>query len=98
MLSNVWNQLITMEDLKGLHNQELSVTAVGMPFLLCLPDRPCYIPRVYILYGNNAYMHTYIDAENLDDWAVVTLLQGVCFKGLKRYDEAEMCFKNVLQK
>ena len=34
MLSNVWNQLITMEDLKGLHNQELSVTAVGMPFLL----------------------------------------------------------------
>ena len=39
----------------------------------------------------------YIDAGSLDDWVVVTLLQGVCFKGLQRYDEAEMCFKNILQ-
>ena len=43
-------------------------------------------------------MLSYADAGNsIDDWVVVTLLQGVLFKGLKRYDEAEMCFKNILQ-
>lgn len=90
-----------MEDLKGLHkNSVLQRGACLYPISVVstLPARPCYIPCVHILYGNNAYMHTYIDAGDLDDWVVVTLLQGVCFKGLKRYDEAEMCFKNILQK
>lgn len=38
------------------------------------------------------------DTGSIDDWVVVTLLQGVCFKGLQRYEEAERSFKNVLDK
>lgn len=34
----------------------------------------------------------------VDDWAVVTLIQGVCFKGLNRYEEAQRCFQAVVDR
>lgn len=34
----------------------------------------------------------------LDDWYVVTLLQGVCFSNLGRLDEAEACFTSIIQR
>ena len=33
-----------------------------------------------------------------DDWAVVTLIQGVCFKGLERFDEAQQCFEAIIER
>lgn len=33
-----------------------------------------------------------------DDWCVVKLLQGVCFGGLGRLDEAEGCFASVIER
>lgn len=32
----------------------------------------------------------------VDDWCVVMLIQGVCFKFLARYDEAERCFGGII--
>jgi tetratricopeptide (TPR) repeat protein len=32
----------------------------------------------------------------MDDWSVVTLIQGVCFKGLDRLDEAQQCFQAIV--
>jgi hypothetical protein len=34
----------------------------------------------------------------MDDWSVVTLIQGVCFKGLDRLDEAQQCFQAIVDK
>lgn len=46
--------------------------------------------------------HTHIQTDSnscyIDDWAVVTLIQGVCFKGLERYDEALQCFQAVIDR
>ena len=33
-----------------------------------------------------------------DDYVVVTLMHGACLKALKCYDEAEQCFKMILEK
>ena len=45
----------------------------------------------------NCVSLTYVGDGNIDDWVVVTLLQGVCFKGLQRYDEAETSFRSILK-
>ncbi|XP_019855051.1 PREDICTED: tetratricopeptide repeat protein 39B-like [Amphimedon queenslandica] len=34
----------------------------------------------------------------IDDWSIVTLIQGVCFKGLERFDEAQQCFEAVINR
>jgi tetratricopeptide (TPR) repeat protein len=33
-----------------------------------------------------------------DDWCVVTLVQGVCFRAQKRTDEAHRCFDSILER
>jgi tetratricopeptide (TPR) repeat protein len=33
-----------------------------------------------------------------DDWCVVTLVQGVCFRAQERFDEAQCCFEDILER
>lgn len=46
--------------------------------------------KLYTLPDNNPFY--------TDDWCVVMLLQGVCFKFLKRFEEAERCFQGVIDR
>ena len=33
-----------------------------------------------------------------DDWCVVTLIQGVCFRAQGRHDEAQQCCEGILER
>ena len=50
----------------------------------------------------HTHTHTHIQTDSnscyIDDWGVITLIQGVCFKGLERYDEALQCFQAVIDR
>lgn len=49
-----------------------------------------FLPFSIVLSATNPYY--------VDDWAVITLIQGSCFKGLKRYDEATQCFQAIIDR
>lgn len=49
-----------------------------------------WLTKLYFLSDNNPFY--------TDDWCVVMLLQGVCFKFLKRFEEAERCFQGIIDR
>ena len=76
-------------------------TDLSTPYAACLVavDTSYFVKDISSVSVNMSkpLIHALTDNGSVDDWAVVTLLQGVCFKGLQRYDEAEASFKSILK-
>ncbi len=85
MLAHVWSELVLVEETKG-----------SLPSLP-LPPPPSLLPSPSP-HHTSPLTSSDDNPFYVDDYVVVTLMQGVCFRAIHRHDEAEKCFKSILRR